>query len=62
MLNNSEALKYIDGVALHWYFDKIADPQLLNFVYTDKKELELIMSEACKYIKICSLQSRAKQN
>lgn len=49
MLNNTEALSYIDGVAVHWYYDDIVTSEVLNLARSDKKNLTLIMSEACKF-------------
>lgn len=39
----------IDGVATHWYWDSNMAPEVKNLAKTDKKDLFLLSSEACKY-------------
>lgn len=45
--NDPDALKYIDGVAVHWYLDSLVPPVALQLAKTDKKDIFLISTEAC---------------
>lgn len=49
MLNDERTLEYIDGIATHWYWDSSMSPEIRNMAKTDKKDVFLLASEACKY-------------
>ncbi|RVE53974.1 hypothetical protein evm_001377 [Chilo suppressalis] len=48
LLFEPKALQYIDGVALHFYFDKIIPPKILSLVYDNYPDKFLISTEACE--------------
>lgn len=48
MLNDNATLKYIDGVATHWYWDSSMTKEIHKLAKTDKKDTFLLASESCK--------------
>lgn len=49
MLNDEQTLKYIDGVATHWYSDDSVSHEIIKLAKTSKKDVFLLASESCKY-------------
>lgn len=49
MLSDNATLKYIDGVATHWYWDSSMTKEIHKLAKTDKKDTFLLASESCKY-------------
>lgn len=45
--NDPAALNYTDGVAVHWYESFIVPDLILQTAKTDKKDVYLLMTEAC---------------
>lgn len=50
MINDDATLKYIDGVATHWYNDGSVAEDVIDLAKTPKKDLVLFLSEACFFI------------
>ncbi|KAJ8947595.1 hypothetical protein NQ318_010107, partial [Aromia moschata] len=50
MLNDTETLKYIDGVGIHWYKDDQVPPEMLDLTTSDEKQVFLLMTEACYFV------------
>lgn len=48
MLNDDKTLKYIDGVATHWYWDYAMTVDVNELAKSDKKDVFLLATEACK--------------
>lgn len=48
MINDDATLKYIDGVATHWYVDGAVADDVIDMAKSSKKDLVLFLSEACK--------------
>lgn len=44
---HSESLKYVDGLAVHWYWDSFVTPSLLNHVHEMFPDKFIISTEAC---------------
>ncbi|KAJ8974329.1 hypothetical protein NQ317_002512 [Molorchus minor] len=49
MLNDEDALEYIDGVAEHWYRDSEVPIEAFDLAKSDKKEIFLLSTESCMY-------------
>ncbi|KAJ8927687.1 hypothetical protein NQ314_019823 [Rhamnusium bicolor] len=47
MLNDETTLKYIDGVALHWYWDAQVPPDVLSLTKSNRKDVFLLSTESC---------------
>lgn len=52
MANNKKAMEYLDGVAVHWYWDDIFPPINVDKTISKYPKLFIISTEACvgKYI------------
>ncbi|CAH1104381.1 unnamed protein product [Psylliodes chrysocephalus] len=48
MFENKGTEDYIDGIAVHWYFDKISPPSVLDDTHNKYPDKFLIMTEACR--------------
>ncbi|XP_060527870.1 putative glucosylceramidase 4 [Cylas formicarius] len=46
-LNNSDVVKYADGIAVHWYQDSSSPESLLDEARSDEKDLFLLNTESC---------------
>ena len=45
---NPEAVKYVSGIAVHWYIDFIYPPSALSLTHEDVPELFILYTEACE--------------
>lgn len=52
LIHDEKVLKYIDGIATHWYDDATVSHEVINLARTDKKDLFLLASESCKYLQV----------
>lgn len=44
---NENATKYLDGFGVHWYWDKIAPPSLLDRTHKDYPNKFILNTESC---------------
>ncbi|XP_066985550.1 lysosomal acid glucosylceramidase-like [Macrobrachium rosenbergii] len=47
VLNDTEAAKYVDGIAIHWYWDQFSSPELLTRTHELFPDTFLMGTEAC---------------
>lgn len=47
MLSSPEASKYISGIAVHWYLDKISPTDCLEFTHKNHPDKFIFGTEAC---------------
>lgn len=57
MAKNKEAMKYVDGVAVHWYWDDIFPPTNIDKIKSLYSDLFIISTEACVGKNIISNQN-----
>ena len=47
-MNNTEAAKYVSGIAVHWYFDFLYPAYSLLLTHQELPELFILYTEACE--------------
>lgn len=59
-LGDDASLKYIDGVAMHWYEDGAYSAKFLQYAKTPKKDTFILYTESCfcKHIELSRILSQ----